>query len=159
LKQVPPNERICRNCGKPLIRRIGTGFEKIDKRRMYYCTNLCRAEWYAKTSLPALRDKVLARDNYTCQKCGRKEGMVIGYEEKRGPLGNLPPVKVPIFLTMEVHHIIPIQRGGNEFDPDNCTTLCIDCHKKATGRHNRFSYLQKGQTQLAVSHSPKAKEG
>ena len=36
----------------------------------------------------------------------------------------------------EVHHINHIADGGDEFDIENCITLCSDCHIK---RHNKES--------------------
>lgn len=29
---------------------------------------------------------------------------------------------------MEVHHVIPLERGGHPTDPANLTVLCRDCH-------------------------------
>ena len=29
---------------------------------------------------------------------------------------------------LEVHHIRPVSKGGNELSPDNLLTLCHDCH-------------------------------
>jgi hypothetical protein len=55
---------------------------------------------------PELRQMVLARDDYTCQKCGLN-----------GPL--------------HCHHILPAATNPIESaDVDNCITLCEECHKK-----------------------------
>jgi len=51
----------------------------------------------------SFREKVLKRDNYTCQICGSKENL-------------------------EAHHIIPRSRGGANL-VENGITLCRDCHK------------------------------
>ena len=53
------------------------------------------------------RLKILERDEYTCQWC----------------LTNLSASK------LEVHHIIPRSKGGNDH-PANLITLCLACHKK-----------------------------
>ncbi|GAB6075182.1 RNA-guided endonuclease IscB [Desulfurobacterium crinifex] len=49
------------------------------------------------------REKVLKRDNYTCQICGSRENL-------------------------EAHHIIPRSKGGTNL-VENGITLCKDCHK------------------------------
>jgi len=49
------------------------------------------------------REKVLIRDNYTCQICGNKKNL-------------------------EVHHIIPRSKGGTNV-VENGITLCKNCHK------------------------------
>jgi len=59
------------------------------------------------------RTRCLERDNYTCQKCGIKNGM-----GKK--------------IILQVHHIIHYwERPDLAYDDDNGTTLCIDCHRKA----------------------------
>lgn len=50
------------------------------------------------------RREILDRDGWRCGECGR--------------VGSL-----------EVHHIRPLHSGGDQWDPDNCRTLCRDCHK------------------------------
>ena len=53
-----------------------------------------------------LRTKILDRDNYTCQMCGRTpaDGVVL-----------------------HVDHIFPVSKGGTN-DEDNLQTLCRDCN-------------------------------
>lgn len=48
-------------------------------------------------------------DNWTCQNpdCGQRGG------------------------ELHAHHITPVSEGGNIFDHDNLTTLCVECHRKA----------------------------
>lgn len=62
---------------------------------------------------PILRQLVLKRDNYQCQKCSKT-------------IDN---------ITLHVHHIKSYAQNkilGN--DPDNCIVLCVDCHKEV---HNQ----------------------
>ena len=42
---------------------------------------------------------------------------------------------------LEVHHIIPLHRGGPELDPNNCITLCHNDHMRVSRRPtpNRWS--------------------
>lgn len=48
------------------------------------------------------RESILERDDYMCQNCQSEDDL-------------------------EVHHIIPISKGGNKEDENLCT-LCFDCH-------------------------------
>ena len=57
-----------------------------------------------------LRDQVLARDHYTCQRCGRISD-----------------------TDMECDHIVPTSKGGTD-EPSNLQALCRDCHKAKTTR-------------------------
>ena len=50
-----------------------------------------------------VRRQVLDRDGWRCTRCG---------------LAGL----------LEVHHLVALEDGGAELDPDNCTTLCRGCH-------------------------------
>lgn len=54
-----------------------------------------------------LKDEILARDNYTCQCCGRIGGK------------------------LELDHIINLASGGTH-NKDNLQILCYDCHKTKT---------------------------
>ncbi|MDD9984850.1 MAG: HNH endonuclease [Spirochaetaceae bacterium] len=51
----------------------------------------------------ALRRRVLDRDAWTCRRCGRPG-------------------------RMEVHHKVPIGRGGEPFDQNNLEAVCRTCH-------------------------------
>ena len=86
----------------------GVEFEKPDRRRRY-CSQKCYDDWYDKLNINSwcdVRGQVMARDHHKCNDCDSTENL-------------------------EVHHIKPICEGGNEFDLDNCITLCHDCHVKA----------------------------
>jgi hypothetical protein len=60
---------------------------------------------------PALRRRVLQRDNYTCRRCGHK-----------GEWGQHRD-------NVQVHHLLPCSLGG-EHTMDNLLTLCDPCHRK-----------------------------
>lgn len=47
---------------------------------------------------------MLERDGYKCTKCGSRK-------------------------RLEVHHIVPLSKGGSPW-PKNCKTLCRKCHIK-----------------------------
>jgi 5-methylcytosine-specific restriction endonuclease McrA len=56
-----------------------------------------------------LRALVKARDAYRCRNCGSTQ-------------------------QLDVHHIVPISKGGKPYDLANLKTLCSDCHKKTMCR-------------------------
>jgi len=60
----------------------------------------------------AVRAQVLARDGFRCRQCGR-----------RGRL--------------EVDHVVALDQGGAELDPENLQALCRHCHmvKTRSERH------------------------
>ena len=51
-----------------------------------------------------IRKQILTRDGYRCRGC-----------EKAGRL--------------QVHHVQPLYKGGEPYDPANLVTLCGPCHK------------------------------
>ena len=59
----------------------------------------------------ALRLKILARDGWRCQGCGRA--------------GRL-----------EVDHVIAVEHGGDPWDAANLRVLCRSCHIEKTRREN-----------------------
>ena len=127
---VSNNQIKCRYCGRwvtPTVKQVKArlqGIEGNDKNYIY-CSDECKQECptyrkkkYPKGFKPAssrevnphLRQLVLERDNYTCQKCGKdQDELTVG---------------------LHCHHIIPYVNSPIEADdPDNCITLCKDCHK------------------------------
>ena len=97
--------------------------KKLSKRKRKYCSEECYNNWLKKINIPywnKTREFVIERDNYTCQKCGSKNNL-------------------------HVHHIISIKDGGDEFDIDNCITLCEDCHKY---EHSKIKNLRKKHKML-----------
>ena len=72
-----------------------------------------------------LRRAVFRRDGYRCVKCGRA--------------GRL-----------ECDHIIPLDRGGAQYDLDNLQTLDRDCHFLKTSSENRKPESQERRRWRAV---------
>ena len=66
----------------------------------------------SKSQWARLRLIIFERDGYRCVQCGRA--------------GKL-----------HCDHVIPLESGGDETDPDNLQTLCRDCHIKKTRREYR----------------------
>ncbi len=87
---------------------------KIDKRRRL-CSEECSKkywdEFYETVSWQWIASKRQEIDHYTCQVCGKDLHGDEGWNRKA-----------------EVHHIKPIKDGGDEFDINNCITLCHNCH-------------------------------
>jgi len=88
---------------------------------------------------------VLERDNYTCQVCGFQAN---SWQEAQN---------------LDVHHIVPVSKGGECLDPENLITLCKKCHRKTF----RIGYgVSRGQLSLkdfmvihemtGASHRPRA---
>ena len=96
----------------------------LPKRRQKYCSDECFMKWWGSIKInnwSEVRKKVRKRDHYTCRRCG------ITNKELQSKYSSLD-----VRSNLEVHHIIPISRGGAEFDPANCITLCHNCHKETT---------------------------
>ena len=78
----------------------------------------------------ALRQKVLARDNYQCQNCGSSD-------------------------RLQVDHIHELRHGGAEFDAANCMTLCHACHAtKTNAMGNRLPNALRSGPSLGGSKTP-----
>ena len=65
-------------------------------------------------ALMRIRDRILIRDCYTCQVCGRVDP---------GP-------------GLEVDHIVPLHLGGKE-DDSNRHVLCHSCHKEKSEKEQK----------------------
>jgi 5-methylcytosine-specific restriction endonuclease McrA len=86
-----------------------------------YCSDGCKSEcpiynqskWpkgfkkaTSREVQPQLRQMVLERDNYECQKCGSE-------------------------LALHCHHIYPLNESPiTSADMDECITLCLTCHEE-----------------------------
>ena len=92
---------------------------KLEGRRRTFCSDKCRDKYFEENIWSVFKKKVLKRDKYTCQECGIKLKFPKPLEQEKW---------------LEVHHIFPICEGGEEFDMENCITLCVDCHKKKRAR-------------------------
>ncbi len=79
----------------------GCGHELTGRQRRY-ASEACRESYWGRFDWGILRHSILRRDNNTCVLCGAG--------------------------AQEVDHIIPVAKGGSEFDADNCRSLCHKCH-------------------------------
>lgn len=89
-------------------------FEKKEKERRrnfnsYYNKDNKYNKFYWTQKWRKLRGYVLCRDNYLCQDCLKKK---------------------IVRVATEVHHIKKIRIAWElRYDPDNCVSLCSECHR------------------------------
>lgn len=146
----PAKSRIargeCPSCGKPKSK-----WKRST--RWYCCSKKCTAKfhkYFYVVGWPDLRNKVFKRDKFTCVNCGTKptkeyESFSSGKTES-----------YPDYSKLIADHIKPISLGGEQWDPINVQTLCIQCNKIKTkkdagdiAKERRINRkLSKGQKQL-----------
>jgi 5-methylcytosine-specific restriction enzyme A len=93
---------------KPRIKTITNRIETADLSR----GARIQTERIRGHKLTVIRQRILLRDEYTCQICGRVSAR---------------PAQ------LEVHHDVPLGMGGAESD-ENRRSLCKDCHRVLTRR-------------------------
>jgi len=127
------SDDLCRVCG-----------EEVVDGRWNYCSERCREIANAVQAMflwDKVREKVLERDDYTCQECGLSKSMQWrAYRQSQQMLDSWDPVpKAPTGGFFHVDHIQRIADGGHEFDESNLQTLCKHCHQEKTAAENRES--------------------
>lgn len=117
----------CEECGGTLssddVERVSDGLcrvcgEQVVDGRWAYCSERCRelaSQLQAHFLWDAVRDRIIRRDDRTCQACGEQH----------------PPRR------LEVDHVQPLSKGGHPFDDGNLQTLCEGCHAEKTAEQNR----------------------
>jgi len=105
-------------CPRCKLREEGRSNLSPTEWDMWLLCSKCNSELIGKTRLRRLKEKVLERDNYKCQKCFDKERCEISGSR----------------FKLEVHHKIPLSKGGKD-ELDNLITLCFKCHRNK-GLHN-----------------------
>lgn len=79
----------------------------------FECTlNQYHSKNQRKLMTKALRNKIMKRDNYTCQKCGKY---------------------MPDEIGLHIDHIIPISKGGKTVE-SNLQVLCSKCNGHKSNR-------------------------
>lgn len=119
--------------------------------RRKYCSDKCGEE-YRRETYPYwvyfwtnFRRAIIKRDNYKCLECGFQR--VFESEHPRAGQG------WELEGDFEVHHIVPIHCGGKEFDPENCRTLCPECHIEEH-RYRKLEGTGIKQTKLEIMEAP-----
>ena len=128
---VGPNGlRLCRWCD----------LEILAKRRRTFCSDYCVHQWRLRTDPGYLRDQVFARDQGRCGGCGIDT--VAAYYALKRARGAARVAGLRLYGMKTIHtrrslwdadHIRPVAEGGGQCDLDNLRTLCLLCHKDATG--------------------------
>ena len=109
-KHNEQGQRICLNCARVIL----------DKRKKKYCSEECSSQFFANHNSAGMRTRIIKRDKWTCQKCGKKPINSVKVED---------PMSSYSFI---VDHIKPIALGGTEFDENNLQLLCGVCNKEKT---------------------------
>lgn len=93
----------------------------LQSHQRKYCSDECFRRWYNPlvNDWALVRAEVMKRDG-RCIDCGIL----------------VDCLEISNYTRFEVHHLKMISEGGDEFDPNNCITLCVACHKV---RHTRRS--------------------
>lgn len=92
----------------------------LPKRKRKYCSSECK--WKSSHSIndlnvTSLRRYIHQKDNFECQKCGEH-------------FSDITPAGAELtYHWGEVHHIIPLFKGGIDHY-SNMILLCNKCHKK-----------------------------
>ncbi|WP_227015888.1 HNH endonuclease [Haloarcula sp. JP-L23] len=165
----PSNDR-CRVCHEPVV-----------DGRWNYCSERCRDIANAVQAMflwDKVREKVLDRDEHTCQHCGlsytmakraywqtseRVDELAAPIHPKKGdhPAGSYDRwrrVRAEFrerygwlnFTDGKFHvdHITPISQGGHPFDESNLQVLCDDCHEAKTAEENSGTARERPEISL-----------
>jgi 5-methylcytosine-specific restriction enzyme A len=125
--------------GLPLCRWCD--LEILAKRRRTFCSDYCVHQWRLRTDPGYLRDQVFARDHGRCAACGIDA--VAAYNALKRARGAARAAGLRLYglktiaarrSLWDADHIRPVAEGGGQCDLDNLRTLCLLCHREATGR-------------------------
>ena len=119
---------LCRWCGL-----------EVPRGRRTFCSDWCIDEWRLRTDPGYLREKVLERDGGVCAVCS--VDCLQAYRHLRRLRGSArlkawrewglrPRARTSLW---DADHIVPVIEGGGECDLSNIRTLCLKCHRAATG--------------------------
>ena len=95
--------------GRNLCRMCGA---RTPSNRYTFCSPRCLRDFFMRTDWSRIRQIVYLRDGGRCMKCGRRVS--------KG--------------SFHVDHVIPLAKGGDEWDLDNLELSCPECNlKKGAG--------------------------
>lgn len=79
---------------------------------------------------PRMKQRILERDDYTCQICGISRDFI---DDLCPGLGD--------YLLLEIDHIESVALGGSGKDEDNLQVLCWRCNRKKGGKRTNEEVL------------------
>jgi 5-methylcytosine-specific restriction protein A len=128
LPKGPAGRALCRWCE-----------QEVGKGRRTFCSDTCVHAWRLRSNPGYLRTAVLQRDRGICARC--TVDTVDAYALLKRSRGSRRAELLTIWgltaLTRkslwDADHILPVVEGGGECDLDNLRTLCVHCHRVATG--------------------------
>ena len=122
--------------GRPLCRWCNL---EVPQRRFTFCSDRCVREWRLRTDPGYLRDQVFERDRGRCAIChADTQAAYIELKRARGVhrlklLERWSLTRLTRRSLWDADHIVPVVEGGGECDLENIRTLCLICHRRATG--------------------------
>ena len=112
---------------------------EVPAGRRTFCSEWCVHEWRLRTDPSYLRDQTFARDRGVCAACGTDtESAFLHLKRSRGMararlLAQWGLKTLNRRSLWDADHIVPVVEGGGECDLANIRTLCLTCHRRATG--------------------------
>lgn len=105
--------------GRMLCRMCGA--RTLDNRHTF-CSPRCLRDFFMQTDWSHVREVVYVRDGGICMKCGRRVTK----------------------KNFHVDHVIPISKGGDEWDLNNLELSCPDCNlQKSTREEIEYVVLKR----------------
>ncbi|MEM3484782.1 MAG: HNH endonuclease, partial [Candidatus Methanomethyliaceae archaeon] len=98
----------CARCKRPL-----------PKGRRVWCSEECYNWWRETFVWGMVRERIMKRDNYTCQMCGR----------------SLHDIRTNAMSRLTVHHIRP-WHISKDYSDSNLITVCPKCHSRLHSENN-----------------------
>jgi len=128
LERGPGGRALCRWCRS-----------EVPKGRRTFCRDACVHEWKLRTDPGYLREHVFARDRGVCAQCGvdtialRRDMRKLDFAARRQFLRKWKLSADSRKSFWDADHIVPVAEGGGQCDLSNMRTLCLLCHREATG--------------------------
>ena len=113
---------------------------EVPRGRFTFCSEFCVHEWKLRSQPGYLREQVFLRDEGVCAECSIDT--IAAARTLRYSRGNRRQELLQHWglrtrsrkSLWDADHILPVSEGGGECDLDNIRTLCLRCHRIATGK-------------------------
>ena len=112
---------------------------EVPAGRFTFCSAWCVHEWRMRTSPGYVREQLLRRDRGICALC--RTDTLSAWRRLKKARGDARSMQLASWglkrlnrrTLWDADHVLPVAEGGGECDLDNFRTLCIRCHRAATG--------------------------